>query len=168
MGDRLDRDLIKGQASRCSGLASAAEGDIPASLRALERAVEIHARLGIATELGRSLFALGVSRRRDRQKRPARDVLERALESFTAVDTPLWANRVRDEIARIGGRRASVGELTESEARVARLAAAGLTNREIARTLSIGIRTVEGHLSHVYTKLEIRSRTELAAFDLDV
>ncbi len=168
MGDRLDRDLIRGQASRCSGLASAAEGDIPASLRALELAVEIHARVGIATELGRSLFALGVSRRRDRQKRPARDVLEQALESFTAVDTPLWANRVRDEIARIGGRRASVGELTESEARVARLAAAGLTNREIARTLSIGVRTVEGHLSHVYTKLEIRSRTELAAFDLDV
>ena len=153
---------------RCSGLASAAEGDIPASQRALERAVEIHARLGISTELGRSLFALGISRRRDRQKRPARDVLEQALELVTAANTPLWANRVRDEIARIGGRRASVGELTESEARVARLAAAGLTNREIARTLSIGVRTVEGHLSHVYTKLEIRSRTELAAFDLDV
>jgi len=61
-----------------------------------------------------------------------------------------------------------VGELTESEAQVARLAGAGLTNREIARTLSIAVRTVEGHLSHVYTKLEIRSRTELAAFDLDV
>ncbi|HEY3212915.1 MAG TPA: AAA family ATPase [Actinomycetota bacterium] len=168
MGDRLDRDLIRGQAARCSGMASAAEGNVPASLRELERAVEIHAPLGIAMDLGRSLFALGISRRRDRQKRPAREILERALESFTAVDTPLWANRVRDEIARIGGRRASVGELTESEARVARLAAAGLTNREIARTLSIGVRTVEGHLSHVYTKLEIRSRTELAAFDLDV
>jgi DNA-binding CsgD family transcriptional regulator len=167
-GDRLDRDLIRGQAARCSGLASAAEGDIPASLRKLERAVEIHERLGVPTELGRSLLALGMSRRRDRQKRPAREVLERALEAFTTTDTPLWANRVRDEIARIGGRRASVGELTESEAQVARLAGAGLTNREIARTLSIAVRTVEGHLSHVYTKLEIRSRTELAAFDLDV
>ena len=41
-------------------------------------------------------------------------------------------------------------------------------NREIARTLSMAVRTVEGHLSHVYAKLEIRSRTELAAFDLDV
>ena len=168
MGDRLDRDLISGQAARCRGLASAAEGDIPASLRELERAVEIHARLGIGVELGRSLFALGVSRRRDRQKRSAREVLQRALDTFIETDSPLWANRVRDEIARIGGRRASVGELTESEARVARLAAAGLTNREIARTLSMGVRTVEGHLSHIYPKLEIRSRTELAAFDLDV
>src|SRR4029450_10493800 len=63
MGDRLDRDLIRGQASRCSGLASAAEGDIPASLRALERAVEIHARLGIATGVGRA-------RRRARPRTP--------------------------------------------------------------------------------------------------
>jgi DNA-binding CsgD family transcriptional regulator len=167
-GERLDRDLISGQAARCKGLASAAAGDIPASILELERAVEIHERVGVATELGRSLLALGMSRRRDRQKRPARDILERALETFTSTGTLLWANRVRDEIARIGGRRASVGELTESEAQVARLAIAGLTNREIARTLSIGVRTVEGHLSHVYTKLEIRSRTELAAFDLDV
>lgn len=168
MGERLDRGLIRGQAARCRGLASAAEGEVPASLAQLQRAVEIHAGLGFPVELGRSLLALGMSRRRDRQKRPAREVLERALDAFTDTDTPLWASRVRDEIARIGGRRASVGELTESEARVARLAAAGLTNREIARTLSIGVRTVEGHLSKVYPKLEIRSRTELAAFDLDV
>jgi DNA-binding CsgD family transcriptional regulator len=167
MGERLDRDLIRGQAARCRGLASAAEGDVPASLRELERAVEIHAPLGIAVEFGRSLFALGVSRRRDRQKRAAREVLEQALEAFTEIDTPLWADRVREEVSRIGGRRTTVGELTESEARVARLAAAGLTNREIARTLSMSVRTAEGHLSHVYAKLELRSRTELAAFDLD-
>ena len=80
----------------------------------------------------------------------------------------MWEDRAREELARIGGRRASIGELTPAEARVARLAASGLTNREIARTLSMGVRTVEGHLSHVYAKLEIRSRTELAAFDLDV
>ncbi len=167
MGERLDRDLIRGQAARCRGLASAAEGDVPASLRELERAVEIHAPVGIAVEFGRSLFALGVSRRRDRQKRAAREVLEQAFEAFTETDTPLWADRVREEISRIGGRRTTVGELTESEARVARLAAAGLTNREIARTLSMSVRTAEGHLSHVYAKLELRSRTELAAFDLD-
>jgi DNA-binding CsgD family transcriptional regulator len=57
-----------------------------------------------------------------------------------------------------------VTELTESEARVARLAAAGRTNQEIARTLSMSVRTVEGHLSHVYAKLGLRSRTELAVF----
>ncbi len=47
---------------------------------------------------------------------------------------------------------------------MARLAAAGRTNREIAATLFMSVRTVEGHLSHIYAKLGIRSRTELALF----
>ena len=47
---------------------------------------------------------------------------------------------------------------------MARLAAAGRTNREIAATLFMSVRTVEGHLSHIYAKLGIRSRTELAVF----
>ena len=54
--------------------------------------------------------------------------------------------------------------LTAVEERVARLAAAGRTNREIAATLFMSVRTVEGHLSHIYAKLGIRSRTELALF----
>ena len=83
---------------------------------------------------------------------------------FTEAGASAWADRAREELGRIGGRRASVGELTETETHVARLAASGLTNREIARSLSIGVRTVEGHLSHIYAKLEVRSRTELAAF----
>jgi DNA-binding CsgD family transcriptional regulator len=168
MGERLDRTLVRGQAARCHGLALAAVGEVEGSLVALERATELHERAGIAMELGRSLMALGATRRRLRQKRPARDALERARGLFSAAGASMWEDRAREELARIGGRRASIGELTQAEARVARLAASGLTNREIARTLSMGVRTVEGHLSHVYAKLEIRSRTELAAFDLDV
>jgi DNA-binding CsgD family transcriptional regulator len=86
----------------------------------------------------------------------------------TAVTTACQADdaqalpRAR-RLAMIGGRRSSVGELTQAESRIARLAAGGMTNREIARTLSMSVRTVEGHLSHV-AKLELRSRTELAVF----
>jgi DNA-binding CsgD family transcriptional regulator len=164
MGERLDRDLVRGQAARCHGLALAVVGDLEGSLAELERASELHERVGIGMELGRSLLALGATCRRRREKRPAREVLDRALSLFSAAGAAIWADRTRAELARIGGRRASIGELTEAETRVARLAASGLSNREIARTLSMSVRTVEGHLSHVYAKLELRSRTELALF----
>jgi len=52
--------------------------------------------------------------------------------------------------------------LTAAERRVATLVAEGRTNREVAAALSLGERTVETHLSHVYAKLGVRSRTELA------
>jgi DNA-binding CsgD family transcriptional regulator len=53
--------------------------------------------------------------------------------------------------------------LTASERRIAELAANGLTNREIAQTLFITDRTVEAHLTHVFTKLGVRTRTSLPA-----
>jgi DNA-binding CsgD family transcriptional regulator len=162
--ERLDRDLLRGQAARCRGIVLAAQGDVSGSLGALDRSVDILLDVGIPMETGRSLLALGISRRRDRQKRPAREVLERALEAFEEAEALLWTDRARDEIARIGGRRASVGELTEGEYRAARLAAAGLTNREIAQTLFLDVRTVEGTLSRVYAKLGLRGRVELALF----
>ena len=61
----------------------------------------------------------------------------------------------------MGGRRREKG-LTPAEQRVAELVAEGRTNREVAATLVLGERTVETHLTHIYAKLGIRSRTELA------
>jgi DNA-binding CsgD family transcriptional regulator len=83
---------------------------------------------------------------------------------FERLGAPLWAERARAELARIGGRRSVAGKITEAEARVAKLAAAGRTNREIANALFMSVRTVEGHLLHAYAKLGVRSRTELALF----
>jgi len=100
-------------------------------------------------------------RRRAGRKRAARDALGEGLEIFERLGAALWAEKARAELSAIGGRTAATGELTPMETRVARLAAAGRTNREIAETLYLSVRTVETHLSHAYRKLDVRSRTEL-------
>jgi DNA-binding CsgD family transcriptional regulator len=63
----------------------------------------------------------------------------------------------------VSGRPTATAELTRTEEQVARLAAAGRTNREIAEELFVTVRTAESHLSRIYHKLGIRGRTELAA-----
>ena len=83
------------------------------------------------------------------------------------MGSPLWAGRAR-RVATLGltlGRRARVRATSRraSEERVARLAAAGLTNRQVANALQISPKTVEAHLARVYRKLDIHSRAELGA-----
>ena len=77
-----------------------------------------------------------------------------------------YSERARTELTAAGGRPrrlvlTGLDSLTPSERRVAQLAAAGLANRDIAQQLFITTRTVEGHLTHVYQKLDITSREQL-------
>ena len=82
---------------------------------------------------------------------------------FDGMGARLWAAKARDELERVSLRRAAQDELTESERRVAELAAAGLTNRNVAAQLFISPKTVEANLARVYRKLGINSRAELGA-----
>lgn len=100
-------------------------------------------------------------RRRARKKRTARDAIEAALAGFEALGAGMWVDKARAELVRIGGRTREEG-LTTAEKRVAALVAAGRTNREVAAELFLGERTVASHLTHIYAKLGVRSRTELA------
>jgi DNA-binding CsgD family transcriptional regulator len=69
----------------------------------------------------------------------------------------------REEMTRIGGRsRVEHGGLSPAERQVATLAAEGLTNKEIAARLAVSVYTVERHLTHVYEKLGVQSRAQLA------
>ena len=163
-GRTLDRAYAQATGARCRALLQSARGDMAGGLASLDEALTHHERLTMPFELARTCLVLGSVRRRARQKRAAREALEQALSLFEELGARLWAEKTRSELARIGGRRAVLGGLTEAEQRVARLAAAGRTNREIADTLFTSVRTVEGHLSHIYGKLGIRSRTELAVF----
>ena len=81
---------------------------------------------------------------------------------FEDLGARLWAQTARTELARIGGRHAAGDELTPTERQVAALVAEGLTNREVAAKLVLAERTIEGHLSRIYSKLGVRSRAELA------
>ena len=81
---------------------------------------------------------------------------------FSELGARLWQAKAEDALKRISGRRPPSQDLTEAERRVASLAAEGRSNKEIAAALFIGLGTVESHLSRVYRKLGLRSRTELA------
>ena len=107
-------------------------------------------------------MALSRLRRRAQKKRPAREALEQALEIFDGLPAPLWAEKTRAELGRISGRAPASDGLTETERRVAELAAIGRTNKEIAAELYMGVSTVEAHLSRVYRKLGVR-RAEIAS-----
>jgi DNA-binding NarL/FixJ family response regulator len=148
-------------AERCRGLVLAAEGDRDAAFAAFERSLEATA-VQFRFERGRTLLCLGVVRRQAQERKAAREALEQALSIFEELGARLWAEKARAELARISGRRSSDDELTETELRVAELAAQGRSNKEIAAELFMGLSTVEAHLSRVYRKLGIRSRTALA------
>jgi DNA-binding CsgD family transcriptional regulator len=147
--------------SRCRGLYEAALGNVAAAAALLEAAVAQHEAAGDSFGRGRALLALGIVARRQRQKRAARDSIETALAVFEELGAATWVERARSELGRFGGRIREEG-LTAAERRVAALVAEGRTNREVAAALFLGERTVESHLSHVYAKLGIRSRAELA------
>ncbi len=162
-GEALEHQWARVVAARCRGLLSAAGGDLPAAVSALERAFELHEGLGQPLELARTHLVMGTIRRRGRQKRAARDSLQAALNSFELIGAPLWAERARAELARIGGRALAADALTPTEQRVAELVAAGGTYREVADALFISPKTVQWNLSKIYRKLGIRSRSQLAA-----
>jgi DNA-binding CsgD family transcriptional regulator len=151
----------RGAAARCRALIASARGQQDAALAALGEALAAHGRLGMPFELGRTLLVAGEVHLRARRKLEARDHLEAARDLFERLGAPLWAERTTDELSRLGPSRAQPADLTAAEHRVAELAAAGRTNREIASDLFMGLRTVEAHLTRIYEKLGVRRRTHL-------
>ena len=159
---RLERASAVAASLRCRGMLAAQAGMLEAALAAHGEALEWHARADLPLDRGRTLLALGAAQRRAKRRRESRATLEEALTVFERIGAALWADRVREELARISGRAPTTGALTPAEARVAQLVADGKTNREVAAALFLSERTVEGHLSRVYGKLGVRSRTQLA------
>jgi DNA-binding CsgD family transcriptional regulator len=158
---RVDRAWVLAQVTRCRGHVAAARADVEQGIRLLETAIREHEQVGDPFGRARALLALGVLRRRAHQKRPAREAIEAAVAGFEELGAAVWATKARAELGRIGGRTRVEG-LSPAERRVASLVVEGRTNREVAAALFLAERTVAGHLSRIYAKLGVRSRTELA------
>ena len=149
--------------ARGRGLVHAADGDLDAALASMERALVEHDALPMPFERARTLLATGQVHRRRKEKRLADERLREALAGFEDLGSPPWADRARAELARIGLRPRAPEGLTETERRVAELAATGLSNRQIAELAFLAPKTVGNVLERVYAKLGIHSRAELGA-----
>jgi DNA-binding CsgD family transcriptional regulator len=140
-----------------------AEGYDEAAAAQLAQAAADYGALGLGFESARALLYLGRVQRRAKKRAAARGCLEEARSGFERLGCAGWAGAASAELDRISGRRPPAGgSLTPSEQRVAELVASGLSNKEIATRLFVSVTTVESHLSNVYGKLGIRSRTQLA------
>jgi DNA-binding CsgD family transcriptional regulator len=153
-----------GVALRVAGLAEGGND----GLGLLEESVAVLGGSPARLEQAKSLVELGAARRRDGYPRSAREVLVTGLDLAARCGARPLAARARTELAAAGARPRrershGIEALTPRELRVAQLAAQGQTNREIAYSLYVSLKTVEGHLARAYNKLGIEKRAELNA-----
>jgi DNA-binding CsgD family transcriptional regulator len=151
------------RALRCQGLVApdSAYGTY------FDEALSLHEQTPDAFETARTQLAYGERLRRARNRILAREQLRSALEVFERLDARPWADRAEAELAATGERlrrrdSSPIDELTPQELQIAVMLAAGRTTRETAAALFLSPKTVEYHLSHVYQKLGINSRDQLA------
>jgi len=154
--------------ARARGRVEAAAGRPERAAEAFDRAVTAARQAGYPYERARAELAAGQFLRRVGQRRRAVELLEAASETFTTLGAEPWVARCATELSGSGLHPASrrdrdAAALTSQELVVARLAAAGRTNREIAGELVVSVKTVEYHLRNAFQKLGITRRRELAA-----
>jgi DNA-binding CsgD family transcriptional regulator len=145
-------------------LAQTCEGS--EAIEAREEAVRVLEDGQAALDRARALIDLGSTLRRAARRRDAREPLRLGLDLAGRCGARALVQRAREELVAVGARPrrdATTGReaLTVRESQVANLAAAGMSNREIAEALFVTVKTVEWHLRHAYEKLEVRSRREL-------
>jgi DNA-binding CsgD family transcriptional regulator len=151
-----------GIAMRAAGLVAGGDQGIALLREALGALEGSDARL----ERARILADLGAMLRRRNRRMEARDLLRDALDAAYRIGARPLAERAETELKASGGRPrrivlSGLDSLTASERRIAELAGQGLSNREIAQSLFVTNRTVEGHLTNVFRKLRLDSRTKL-------
>jgi DNA-binding CsgD family transcriptional regulator len=168
----VEDELALGRRSglaRCEGVALRTSGCLQGGQRGIEllkASLDVLERTQAVLERARTLVELGAALRRSNQRVAAREHLYAGLHLADGCGAERLAGRAEDELRASGARprRRAVtgpGALTASEGRVARMAARGMTNREIAQSLFVTAKTVENQLGSAYRKLGVRSRDGL-------
>ena len=161
--DSAQRPAVAGWTSRCRALIHAATGDTDAALACAQIAVDTYSSVPRPYDRARALLTLGQTQRRAKQKASARRTLIEAHGEFQRLGATPYAERAQQEMARIGGRAPAPTTLTETERRVAELAATGKTRADIAVVLFLSPHTVAANLTRIYRKLGAANRAELVA-----
>jgi DNA-binding CsgD family transcriptional regulator len=161
---RTGRRSAHAAVARCRGLMAETADEVDARFA---EALAWHRQESPPFERARTDLCFGERLRRARRRADARTVLRRALETFDALGARSWAARARAELAATGERArprepSAAERLTAQELQVAMIVANGSTNNEAAAALFVSPKTIEAHLTHIYRKLGLRSRTELA------
>lgn len=148
---------------RARATLAAARGHISEAQRLLEEAVAPGPEACGTYVHARGMLALGSLLRRRGHRRRGADALEEALAALTGLGAGPAVELARRELELCALRRTSQdpSALTPAEGAVAKLAVAGHTNREIAQSLTVSVKTVETHLGRIFNKLRVRSRVEL-------
>ena len=160
---RLGRTAVLAGAARVEAVLRAEQGDADAAIAAAERSLEYYCHIERRLDRARALLTKGQVHRRFKQKSLAKRELTAALDAFEELGAAGFAERTRAELSRIGLRPPAATELTETERRIAELAATGRTSAEIAGALFLSTKTVSANLTRIYRKLNVRNRAELTA-----
>lgn len=158
----LQRPSAVGWVLRGRALVHAHRGDVEAALDSARAAVAVYEPTSLVYDRARALLTLGIVLRRFKLKAEARAALAPALEMFEGMGARSFVERTRVELGRLGVRAVTSLTLTETERRVAELAAGGRTTRQIADSLFISTKTVEANMTRIYRKLGVSNRAELA------
>jgi len=157
-----ETDFGLGMEARSRALVS--EGET--AERCYREAIDRLGRTQLRPDLARAYLLYGEWLRRENRRRDARAELRTAYDLLSTMGIEAFAERARRELLATGDTvrkrtAGTVSELTAQEAHIARLAVEGRTNAEIGAQLFLSTRTVEWHLSKIYTKLGAGSRREL-------
>ena len=153
-------------AERSRGLVLLAAGDARRAAPHLEAAVAALDAGGHRIDAARAELAYGRALLRGGKRTQAGDALAAARARFAEMGALLWERRALEELERAAPGRAG-GQLTPAECRVAAGVARGLKNREIGQALFMSVATVEAHLTRIYRKLGIASRSDLTRLVAD-